>query len=58
MELSNSHLIAIFLLFWFQVPVDDSYSVKVVEGKSQLGQVELYVLLREHDLKCAFQNET
>ena len=43
-------------LFRFQVPVDDSNRVEVVECQRQLSQVELDVLLGEHDLKEPMQN--
>ena len=37
-------------IFRLQIPVDDPDRVKVTEGQGQLGQVELDVLLGEHDL--------
>lgn len=39
------------VLLWFEIPVDDSQAVQMVEPQSQLCQVELHVLLGEHDLE-------
>lgn len=38
------------LLLWLQIPVDDPQAVKVVQSQGQLSQVELDILLSEHDL--------
>lgn len=40
------------VLLWLEVPVDDPQAVQVVESQCQLCQVELHVLLSEHDLQA------
>lgn len=37
-------------LFRLEIPVDDAESVQVVERERELREIELDVLLREHDL--------
>lgn len=39
------------VLLRFEVPVDDAQTVEVVQSQSQLCQVELHILLCEHDLQ-------
>ena len=39
-----------FLLLWFEISVDDADEVEMVQGQGQLREVELDVLLCEHDL--------
>lgn len=39
------------LLLWLQIPIDDPQAMKMVQGQRQLSQVELDILLSEHDLE-------
>ena len=44
-----------FVLLWLQISVDDAEGVEVLQGQGELGQVELDVLLGEHDLEKMVQ---
>lgn len=43
----------LYSLFRLEVPVNDAQAVQVVQAQSQLSQVKLHVLLREHHLQRA-----
>jgi len=39
------------LLFRFEISVDDSHLVEVIQSESKLGEVKLHVLLGKHNLR-------
>lgn len=42
--------LCVSILLWLEVSVDDAEAVKVIEGQSELSQIELHILLSEHHL--------
>lgn len=44
------------VLLRLEVPVDDAQTVEMVQSQSQLCQVELHILLCEHDLQHGLEH--
>lgn len=45
------HSTVLDLLFRFEVPVDDSYTVQMIQAKGQLCQVKFHVFFCKHHLQ-------